>query len=135
MSKGSDGVAPGARFRALAVSLRVGALYDFVFAGLMLAAPDALEGAFALPLPGEAFYLRLLAILLTMAGVTYLIAARDPETFRPLVTLAVVARFAGAVALAASAFGEPRLAGLWGPALGDFGFAVVHAALGRRLWR
>jgi hypothetical protein len=135
MSQGPDGVAPGGSFRALAVSLRVGAVYDFVFAGLMLAAPGLLERVFALPLPGEAFYLRLIAVFLTILGATYLVAARDPERFRPLVASAVLGRLAGAVALADSALGEPRLAGLWGTALGDFAFAVIHAALGRRLWR
>ena len=129
------GTSHGRRFRALAASLLLGAIYDFVFAALMLAAPGVLERGFALPLPGEAFYLRLLAVLLVIVGFTYVVAARDPQAHRPLVALAILGRFAGFLVLALSAVGEPRLAGLWGAALGDLAFAFVHAVAGRRLWR
>lgn len=135
MSSRPDGVARTRSFRALAVSLRLGAAYDFVFAGLMLAAPGVLERAFALPLPGEAFYLRLIAVLLAILGGVYLVAARDPQANRPLVAIAVVGRCAGFAVLALSAAGEPRLAGLWGAAAGDLAFGVAHALTGRRLWR
>lgn len=135
MSSRPDGVAHGPQFRALAVTLRLGAVYDFVFAALMVAAPATLERAFGLPLPGEAFYLRLIAVLLAILGATYLVAARDPRAFRPLVALAVAGRFAGFLALGLSAAGEPRLAGLWGAAAGDLVFSLLHAVTGRRLWR
>lgn len=135
MSIRPAGMSHGRRFRALAATLLVGAIYDFVFAGLMLAAPRALERGFALPLPGEPFYLRLIAVLLAMVAFTYVVAARDPAAHRPLVALAILGRFAGFVALAASAAGEPRLAGLWGAALADLGFALAHAVAGRKLWR
>jgi hypothetical protein len=129
------GAPPGGRFRALSISLRIGALYDFVLAGLMLLAPELLQRAFALPLPGEAFYLRTMAVLLAMVAGVYLVAASDPAAYRPLVAIAIVGRLAGFLSLLPSALGEPRLAGAWGPALGDLAFAAVHAATARRLWR
>lgn len=135
MASRPDGITRGGQFRALAITLRLGAAYDFVFAALMVAAPAVLERAFDLPLPGEAFYLRLIAVLLAILGATYLVAARDPQAYRPLVALAVVGRFAGFLALALSAAGEPRLAGLWGAAAGDLAFSGLHAVTGRRLWR
>jgi len=135
MSNRLAGSSHGRRFRALAATLLLGAVYDFVFAGLMLLAPAALERGFALPLPGEPFYLRLIAVLLAIVGFTYVIAARDPAAHRPLVALAILGRFAGFVALALSAAGEPRLAGLWGAAFGDLAFALLHAVAGRRLWQ
>ena len=127
--------AGGRSLRALAATLVTGALYDFAFAALMLFAPQLLGDAFALPLPGEPFYLRLIAVLLAIAGATYLVAARDPAATPALVRLAVVGRLAGSVALASSAAGRPELAGLWGAAAGDFAFGVAHAVTGRRLLR
>jgi hypothetical protein len=135
MSPGFVGAPPGGRFRALSISLRVGALYDYVLAGLMLLAPGLLQRAFALPLPGEAFYLRALAVLLAMVATVYLVAAIDPAAHRSLVAIAILGRSAGFLAFALSALGEPRLAGLWGPALGDLAFALVHAITARGLWR
>jgi hypothetical protein len=126
---------PGGRFRVLSLTLRAGASYDYVLAGLMLAAPGLLQRTFDLPLPGEAFYLRALAVLLAMVATVYLVAARDPVAHRPLVAIAIAGRAAGFLALLPSALGEPRLAGAWGPALGDLAFALVHAVAARRLWR
>ena len=128
---------PGS-WRALAATLRLGALYDVVFAVLMVAAPATLQRAFDLPLPGEPFYLRLIAVLLVMLAATYWItadgiAATDPEGYRPLVWLAVVGRLAGFVALGGSALGRPELAGLWGAALADLAFAAATFVAGRRL--
>ena len=123
---------PGS-WRALAATLRLGALYDVVFAVLMVAAPDALQRAFDVPLPGEPFYLRLIAVLLVMLAATYWIAAGDPEGQRPLVWLAVVGRLGGFVALGGSALGRPELGGLWGPALADLAFAAATFLAGRRL--
>ncbi len=122
-------------FRALAVSLRLGALYDVSFAVAMLVAPGLLARGFSLPLPSEPFYLRLIAVLLAMVAFTYLVAARDPSAHRALVAIAILGRVAGFLALALSAAGEPHLAGLWGPAFVDLGFALFQAVTGRRLWR
>lgn len=125
----------GRSLRALRATLVAGALYDFAFAALMLLAPRVLASVFALPLPGEPFYLRLIAVLLSILGATYLYTARDPAAVPGLVGLAVAGRLAGFAVLAASAAGRPELSGLWGAALGDLAFAVAHAVTGRRLVR
>lgn len=129
------GAAPSSRgdHRALAVTLTIGAAYDFFFALLFVAAPGFLSTTFDLPLPGEPFYLRVIAVFFVIAGSTYLIAAQDPVRFRPLVFVAIGGRTLGFFALALSAFGQPALAGVWPPALGDLGFAIAHAVAGRRL--
>jgi hypothetical protein len=114
--------------RPLAWSLVAGAAYDFLFALLMLLAPGLVARQLALPLPGEPFYLRVLAALLAIAGAVYLVAARDPLRNRQLVAIAIVGRFAGFLALGGSALGRPELAGLWLPAAGDLGFALLHLA-------
>jgi hypothetical protein len=120
-------------WRALAATLRLGAFYDLLFAVLMVAAPAALQRAFDLPLPGEPFYLRLIAVLLVMLAATYWLAAADPELYRPLVWLAIVGRLAGFGALGGSALGRSELGGLWGPALADLAFAGATLFAGRRL--
>ena len=123
----------GGDVRALALTLRIGALYDWAFALMMLAAPALLERLFSLPLPGEAFYLNAIAALLAIVGAAYWFAASDPAGYRPLVWIAVGGRFLGFALLALPALGRPELAGLWVPAFGDLAFSVAHLATGRKL--
>ncbi|RMH22669.1 MAG: hypothetical protein D6696_02685 [Acidobacteria bacterium] len=117
----------GRLLRLLRWSLVAGALYDLVLAALLLLAPELPARLLAVPPPGEAFYLQLLAVLLAMIGVTYLLAAYDPVSYRGLIVLAIAGRSAAALALA-SAAGQPGLAGLNLLAAADFAFAAVHAA-------
>ncbi|GMU66179.1 MAG: hypothetical protein AMXMBFR36_24530 [Acidobacteriota bacterium] len=133
---------PPAPLRALRGTLVAGAIYDFVFAALFVAAPRVAAGPLELPLP-DRFYLWLIATLLGIVGAVYLVAARrlarpdaaaDPEA-RALVAIAVVGRFAGAVALAAGALSGPGLGGLWVVAAGDLAFSLAHFVTGRSLWR
>lgn len=133
---------PSAPFRALRGTLVAGAIYDFVFAALFVAAPRAAAGPLELPLP-DRFYLWLIAVLLTIVGAFYLVAVRrlartgaeaDPDT-RALVAIAVVGRFLGAVALAAGALSGPGLGGLWVVAAVDLAFSLAHLVTGRSLWR
>jgi hypothetical protein len=119
--------------RPLAATLKIGALYDWSFALVLLAAPGLLERLFALPLPGEKFYLHAIAALLAIAGGVYWVAASDPVAYRPIVWIAVAGRALGAALLALPIVGRPDLAGLLGPALGDLAFAAAHLATGWRL--
>lgn len=135
MSPGLVGAPPGGRFRALSISLLIGALYDFALAGLLLLAPALLAEVLALPLPGEAFYLRAIAVLLAMVACVYIVAARDPAAHRAFVAIAILGRLAGFLALALPALYGSEPAGIWGPAFGDLAFGVLHAVLARRLWR
>ena len=113
--------------RLLRTSLLLGALYDLVFAGLMVWAPELPARTLALPLPGEKFYLWLMAVLLGMLALLYLSAARDPRRYSAVIATAIAGRGAGAVLFAAAAFGRPELGGLWVLAAGDLSFAVLHA--------
>ena len=126
---------PGTSLRPLSVTLRAGALYDFVFAVLSVAAPAAVTGPLGLPLPGERFYLWVQAALLAIAGACYASAARDPRAYRPIVGIAIVGRFAGFVLLGLATVGRPDLRGLWIVAFADLAFGVAHLVTGRRLWR
>jgi hypothetical protein len=131
-----------APFRALRATLVAGAVYDFVFAALFVAAPRLAAGPLELPLP-DRFYLWLIATLLGIVGAVYLVAVRrlarpdaaaDPEA-RALVAIAVVGRLAGALALAAGALSGPGLDGLWVVAAADLAFSMAHLVTGRGLWR
>lgn len=118
------------RFRFLALlraSLAAGALYDFGVAVLMVAAPQVLSRAFAVPLPGERFYLHLLALLLFMLAGMYTLAARDPRRYSGVVFLAIVGRLVGGVLFAYAAITEPAHAGLWWTAAADAVFGLSHA--------
>lgn len=107
-------VAPFARrFRALILlraSLMAGALYDVVFAALMVAAPGFAARLLGLPLPGAAFYLWILATLLAMLALLYVLAARDPRRYSGVIAVAIGGRLLGALAFAAAAWREPALA-------------------------
>ncbi|MFN7943550.1 MAG: hypothetical protein U0X73_18295 [Thermoanaerobaculia bacterium] len=118
--------APGST-RALSATLRAGALYDFGFAALLVAAPGLPARFLALP-TAPAFFLRVLAVTLAMLAAVYLVAARDPRRQAPLVAIAIVGRLAGALALAGSALAEPAWSGLWPLAAADLVFALAHAA-------
>ncbi len=123
-----------AGFRPLRLTLIAGALYDFAFAILFVAAPGSVARLLALPLPGERFYLWILAVLLAIVGATYWIAARDPRRFRPLVGVAILGRAAGFLAFAAAALAAPGLAGLWVVGAGDLAFSLAHLATARGLF-
>ena len=122
------------RFRLLALlraSLAAGALYDLGFAVLMVAAPEVPARMFSLPLPPlprGAFYLWVLATLLTMLALLYLAAAYDPRRYSAVIAVAIGGRALGALALAIAALRGPDLNGLLPLAAADLAFGAVHAA-------
>ncbi len=118
---------------ALAWSLRAGAVYDALFAFLLVVFPVQIAGAFRLPLPGERFYLWLIAVFLLSLGAFYILLARNPAERRDFVRLAIAIRLVGGGVIAAATLGRPDLGGLWAIAAGDLLFGSVHFALARSL--
>lgn len=114
--------------RLLRVSLIVGAVYDVVFAALMVLAPGLPAKLLSLPVPAEAFYLWLLAILLAMLAALYGFAARNPRRYSAVIAVAIVGRTAGGAAFLLAAWGRPELSGLLPLAAADLAFAAAHAA-------
>ncbi|MEM6794520.1 MAG: hypothetical protein AAF725_11105 [Acidobacteriota bacterium] len=121
--------------RWLRISLVAGALYDLVFALLMVTAPDLPEKLLGLPQPGEAFYLWLMAVLLTMLAGFYLFAAYDPRAYSGNILIAIVGRGAGFLALGFAGLRDPALSGLLPLALADLLFAASHALFWSRVRR
>ncbi len=118
------------RMRALDLlraTLVFGALYDFVYAALMVTAPQLPERLLQLPQPKQAFYLGVMAIFLAMLGSLYLFAARDPRRYCGIIVVAIVGRLAGGVLFAVTALRNPELWGLYVLAGGDFLIALSHA--------
>ena len=116
---------------ALSWSLRAGAAYDAVFALLFVAFPGWISTTFRLPLPGERFYLWLIAVfLLSLAGF-YFLVARDPGHHFEFVRLAIAIRLLGAAVIAAAAAGRPDLTGLYAIAAGDLAFGLAHLVCAR----
>jgi hypothetical protein len=119
------------RFRFLSLlraSLAAGALYDLGFAVLMAVAPGVPARILNIPLPGETFYLWILAVLLTMLAVLYLIAARDTRRYSGIVAVAIGGRLLGGLVFLAAALTRPDLGGLYPLAAADLAFGVAHAA-------
>lgn len=119
------------RFRFLTLlraSLVVGALYDLGFALLMVAAPEVPARLFDLPLPGEPFYLWILAVLLTMLATLYLVAARDTRRYSGIVAVAIGGRLLGGLVFLVAALLRPGLGGLIPLAVADLGLGIAHAA-------
>jgi hypothetical protein len=120
------------RFRFLAWlrgSLVAGAVYDLVFALLMVAAPGVPARILDLPLPAPEtmFYLWVLAVLLTMLAAFYLLAARDTRRYSGNVAVAIGGRLLGGLVLGIAAW-RLGLDGLWPLAAADAAFGVAHAA-------
>ena len=115
--------------RLLRTSLVLGAIYDLVFAALMVLAPQLPARLLRVPLPGQPFYLWVMAVLLGMVATLYLLAAQDPRRYSGVVTVAIVGRLLGAAAFAVAALGSAALAGLWYCAGADAAFGVAHAVL------
>lgn len=113
--------------RLLRLSLVLGALYELALAAVLLAAPALMETSLGLPVPAERFFLRLLAVLLTMAGALFLFAARDPRRLSAVILVAIFGRLASAAALAGSALGNPELGSLFALAAVELAFGVLHA--------
>jgi hypothetical protein len=91
--------------------------------------PARLLGLPLPPLPDGAFYLWVLAVLLTMLSALYLIAARDTRRYSGIVAVAIAGRLLGGLALGAAALrGGQGLEGLWPLAAADTAFGLAHAA-------
>lgn len=118
-------------------SLAVGAVYDAVLAALLAFFPQFFADLLNVPLPGEAFYLHTLAVVVGMLSMFYLLAAYDPVAYHGNVAVAILGRSLAALVLGAAAWRHAHLGGLWLPALGDGLFAVVHAVSwwATRKWR
>lgn len=119
--------------RLLKASLIAGAVYDLVFALLMVVAPDLPERLLELPQPGETFYLWIMATFLCMIAGFYLYAAYDPVSYAGNIRIAIVGRFVGAAAFVVCALRRPDLWGLYPLAAADFAFGLVHALFWRRV--
>ncbi len=121
------------RFRFLAWlrgSLVAGAVYDLIFALLMVAAPGVPARLLDLPLPPPEtmFYLWVMAVLLIMLAALYLLAARDTRRYSGIVAVAIAGRLLGALVLAFAAWRGPGLEGLYLLAAADAAFGLAHAA-------
>jgi hypothetical protein len=121
------------RFRFLAWlrgSLVAGAIYDLIFALLMVAAPGVPARLLDLPLPPlpeGAFYLWILAVVLAMLAALYLLAARDTRRYSGIVAVAIAGRLLGGLVLGIAALRGPGLEGLWPLAAADAAFGLAHA--------
>lgn len=120
------------RFRFLTLlraSLVAGALYDLGFAVLMVLAPRTPARLFHLPLPPlpeGAFYLWIMATLLTMLALLYLAAAQDPRRYSAVIAVAIGGRTVGAAAFAIAGLAT-GLSGLYLLGATDLLFALAHA--------
>lgn len=116
------------RWRAVALSMAAGAIYDLGFAVAILALTRPAAALLGLEVPDDAVYLRLNGIFLVLLGGLYLLPARAPERYQGVVAVAAGGRALGfAYFVAAWATGRP--AAFLGLALADLAFAVAHAVL------
>ena len=109
--------------RLLRMSLVAGAVYDLGFAACMAWAPGLPAAWLGLPLPGERFYLWIMAVFLTMLAALYLKAAEDPRRYSAVIAVAIGGRLLGAAAFVLAALDRPDLAGLYPLAAADALFA------------
>lgn len=127
-SKRSSGEHHHTYLSLLKLSLWAGAAYDVVFAFAMVVFPVYAAELLGLRLPGEPFYLWLIAVFLLMLAAIYLFAAYDPQAYRGNILVGIVGRSVGFLVLIYAAItAEPPMPGLYLAAFGDLTFAVCHA--------
>ena len=108
------------------LSLIAGAVYDLLFALAMLAFPAFAAGLLGLRLPGDPYYLWLIAVFLMMLAGFYLLAAYDPRAYSGNIVVGIVGRALGFIAIITAAITDPTLPGLYLLAFADLSFAVLH---------
>lgn len=115
-------------WRRVGLSMAAGALYDAAFAAAILFATEPAGRLLGLALPDDRVYLHLNGIFLVLLAGLYGLAAAWPQRYSGVVAVAAAGRFLGFLFLGGMWLGgrETAFAGL---ALGDLGFAVLHAAL------
>lgn len=114
--------------RLLAATLVAGAVLDVGIAAGIFSAPELGARLLNLPLPGETFYLWLLAAFLLILAALYLVAAYDPRRYSGIIAVAIPGRLLIAALLAAAAVGREDLAALRWLAGCDLALALGHAA-------
>lgn len=111
----------------LQIGLVCGALYDGIFAVILVVIPELPARLLDLPIPEETYLLWLQSVFLLMLGAVYLWAAYDPVAYAGNIVVAIVGRSCGFLVLAAGALSDPAWAGLWPLAIADLLFALWHA--------
>jgi len=112
----------------LKLSLMAGAAYDVIFATAMLVFPAFAAGLLGLRLPGDPYYLWLIAVFLMMLAGFYLLAAYDPRAYSGNIVVGIVGRVLGFFAMLIGALLDPTLPGLYLLAFADLTFALLHFA-------
>ncbi len=110
----------------LRISLAAGIVYDLVFAAFILIYPSLISFLFNIAEPRELIYLKLNAVFLVVLCLFYALAVYRPEQYQGNITVAVIARFTGAVYFAVwvGFFGAPAVFLIL--AAGDAAFGIVQ---------
>ena len=116
------------RWRHVARSMALAAVYDFVFAVAILFFTAPASRLLGLALPDDLVYLRFNGVFLLMLAGMYVLPARHPRRYRGIVSVAVIGRFAGFVYLGGGWYAGGAEAFL-GLALADLFFSALHAAV------
>ncbi len=111
---------------ALRATLTAGIVYDLVFALVILIKPSLISSLFKIPQPQELIYLKLNAVFLVVLCMFYLLAVLKLEKYSGIVTVAIIARFLGAVYFAVWVFlfNAPEV--FLTVAVGDGIFGILH---------
>jgi hypothetical protein len=98
------------RWRALAVVMASGAIFDLLFGTAILLAPAPAAGLLGIELPPDRVHLRLNGLLLLILAAVYALPALRPERFHPIAPIAACGRVLGFLVLAAAwRSGSPRV--------------------------
>ena len=109
----------------LKISLWAGAAYDVIFAATMVLIPELAAELMGIRLPGEPFYLWLIAVFLLMLAGFYGLAAYDPVAYRGNILICIAGRGLGFGAMVLGAWtAEPPMPVLYLMAGGDLFFAL-----------
>ncbi len=123
-----NGATTDPRWRLVARSMALAAVYDLVFATAILFFTGPSARLLHLALPENPVYLRFNGVFLLMLAGMYVLPAMQPRRYRGIVSVAVLGRLAGFVYLGGVWYGGGPAMFL-GLAVADLFFSALHAIL------
>lgn len=121
-------------WRVVGLVMAAASAYDLAFGIGILVLRRSLAAMLSIPLPEDGTYLGLVGVLLLVLGALYVLPARDPVRFAPVVAISAVGRLLGCAYLAwVWTRGHPPA--FLGLAAGDLAFAAAQTIVLVRAYR
>lgn len=104
-----------------------GGIYDAIFGGMLLIAPEFSGQIMSIPCPDDTVYIRFIGVFLFILTFGYIVAWRDIENNMGIVYMMIFSRTSGFLFLFLYAFIGNQPEAFFFLATGDLFWAIVHS--------